>query len=56
MRQFTFSKGYVRARIALLRKIFSMMRRMLLNRELYRWTEAKLYQRKLNDYANREVA
>ena len=40
-----------------------MMRRMLLAGELYRWTEPKLYQRKLNDYAkkmrkgeNQEVA
>jgi transposase len=46
-------KGYGRARIALLRKVFSMMRRMLLAGEQYRWTEAKLYQRKLNDYAKK---
>jgi transposase len=56
-------KGYGRARIALIRKVFSMMRRMLLAGELYRWTESSLYQRKLKDYAkkimkegNREVA
>ena len=46
-------KGYGRARIALLRKVFSMMRRMLLAGELYRWTEVKLYEKKLNDYANK---
>ena len=56
-------KGYGRARIALLRKVFSMMRRMLLAGELYRWTEVQLYEKKLNDYEkkmkkgeNREVA
>jgi transposase len=56
-------KGYGRARVALLRKVFSIMRRMLLAGELYRWTETKLYEKKLNDYAkktkreeNREVA
>jgi transposase len=46
-------KGYGRARIALLRKVFSMMRRMLLARELYRWTEWKLYEKKLSDYAKK---
>jgi transposase len=56
-------KGYGRARIAVLRKIFSMTRRMLLTGETYRWTEVKLYEKKLNDYAkkikrreNQEVA
>ena len=56
-------RGYGRARIALLRKIFSMMRRMLLAKEVYRWTEQKLYERKLKDYEkkikkgdNQEVA
>ena len=62
-RELVARRGYGRARIALLRKIFSMMRRMLSNRELYRWTEAKLYEKKLKDYAkkmekgeNQEVA
>ena len=62
-RELVARKGYGRARIALLRKVFSMMRRMLLNRELYRWTEVKLYEKKLSDYAkkmgkgeNQEVA
>jgi len=56
-------KGYGRARIALLRKVFSVMRRMLLAGELYRWTEPKLYEGKLKDYVkktkkeeNQEVA
>jgi transposase len=56
-------KGYGRARIALLRKVFSIMRRMLLASEQYRWTELKLYEKKLSDYAkkmkrggNQEVA
>ena len=50
-RELVDRKGYGRARIALLRKIFSMMRRMLLSRELYRWIEPKLYEKKLSDYA-----
>jgi transposase len=52
-RELVARKGYGRARIALLRKVFSIMRRMLLARELYRWTEAKLYQKKLSDYARK---
>ena len=48
-------KGYGRARIALPRKVFSIMRRMLLARELYRWTEEKLYQKKLSDYARKTM-
>jgi transposase len=62
-RGLVFRRGYGRARIALLRKVFSMMRRMLLAGEPYRWTETKLYERKLKDYekrirdgGNREVA
>jgi transposase len=43
-------KGYGRARIALLRKTFSMMRRMLLSAEPYRWAEPTLYGQKLRDY------
>jgi hypothetical protein len=50
-RELVARKGYGRARIALLRKIFSLMRPMLLARELYRWTEPKLYEKKLSDYA-----
>ena len=46
-------KGHGRARIALLRKVFSMMRRMLLSGEVYRWTESTLYQKKLTDYAKK---
>jgi ABC-type uncharacterized transport system YnjBCD ATPase subunit len=42
---------YGRARIALLRKVFSIMRRMLLSGEPYRWLEPKLYEKKLSDYA-----
>jgi transposase len=50
-RELVVRKGCGRARIALLRKIFSMMRRMLLAHELYRWTESKLYAKKLSDFA-----
>jgi len=50
-RELVARKGYGRARIALLRKIFSIMRRMLLAGEPYRWLEAKLYEKKLSDYA-----
>ena len=50
-RELVARKGYGRARIALLRKIFSMMRRMLLAGEPYRWLEPKLYEKKLSDYA-----
>ena len=52
-RELAARKGYGRARIALLRKVFSIMRRMLLAGELYRWTETKLYEKKLTDYAKR---
>jgi hypothetical protein len=51
-RELVARKGYGRARIALLRKFFSMMRRMLLSHEAYRWAEPKLYERKLDEYAN----
>jgi ABC-type uncharacterized transport system YnjBCD ATPase subunit len=50
-RELVARKGYGRARIALLRKLFSMMRRMLLAGEPYRWVEPKLYETKLRDYA-----
>ncbi len=50
-RELSARKGFGRARIALLRKIFAMMRRMLLAGEPYRWIEPKLYERKLSHYA-----
>jgi transposase len=46
-------RGVGRARIAVLRKCFSMMRRMLLDKKVYRWVELPLYERKLKEY-NRE--
>ncbi len=49
-RELSHRKGYGRARIALLRKTFSMMRRMLLSGQPYRWAEATLYKKKLKDY------
>ncbi len=45
-----YRKGFGRARIALLRKTFSMMRRMLLSGQPYRWTEDRLYGQKLREY------
>ena len=38
-----------RARIAILRKTFGMMRRMLLSNTPYRWKEEELYQKKLKE-------
>ena len=49
-RQVVARRGYGRARIALLRKIFAIMRRMLLSQELYRWVEPTFYDKKLRDY------
>ncbi len=43
-------KGFGRARIALIRKIFSVMRRMLLGGEKYRGMEEDLYARKIRAY------
>ena len=43
-------KGYGRARIAVLRKTFAMMRRMLLNETEYKWKEQALFEGKLRDY------
>jgi transposase len=43
-------KGYGRARIAVLRKTFGMMRRMLLNETEYKWKEQTLFEGKLRDY------
>ncbi len=43
-------KGRGRARIAMIRKTFGMMRRMLLSQTPYRWIEPELYQRKIKVY------
>jgi len=43
-------KGYGRARIAVLRKTFGMMRRMLLDEKEYKWKEQALFEGKLRDY------
>ena len=43
-------RGYGRARIAVLRKVIGMMRRMLLSGTPYRGFEPALYERKLRDY------
>jgi transposase len=43
-------KGYGRARIALLRKILGVMRRMLLDGQKYRGIEKALYARKIRAY------
>jgi transposase len=50
-RDLSHRKGYGRARIALLRRVFGMMRRMLLSKSKYRWTEPRLYEAKLREYA-----
>jgi transposase len=49
-REMVQHKGYGRARIALLRKTFGIMRRMLLSNTPYRWREEVLYQSKLKDW------
>jgi len=49
-RELVQRKGYGRARIAILRKTFGMMRRMLLSNTEYRWKEESLYQSKLKDW------
>ena len=43
-------RGIGRGRIALIRKTVKIMRRMLIERELYRWTDAPFYQRKMEAY------
>lgn len=43
-------KGSGRARIALIRKLCGIMRRMLLDNEQYRWVDRKLYEKKLKEY------
>jgi transposase len=50
-RDLSCRKGYGRARIALLRKTFSAIRRMLLSGQPYRWLEPKLYEQKLRLYS-----
>ncbi len=52
--QLAARKGYGRARIAVLRKIFGVMRRMLLEGEQYRGIEQALYARKIRAY-EREI-
>jgi len=49
-RQLVERKRYGRARIAVLRRTFRMMRRMLLSNTPYRWKEDPLYQSKRKDY------
>jgi len=44
------SRGAGRARIALIRKVCGMMRRMLLTGECYRWMDNNLYEGKLRLY------
>jgi transposase len=43
-------KGKGRARIGVLRRVFGIMRRMLLKETEYRWLEPVLYKRKLREY------
>ena len=43
-------KGFGRARVAVLRRVFGIMRRMLLSNTPYRWLESALYEKKLRDY------
>ncbi len=43
-------RGAGRTRIAVLRRLFSIMRRMLLDNEVYRWKEDLNYNNKLVDY------
>jgi transposase len=46
----TESRGCGRARIALIRKVCSIMRRMLLAGEEFRWIEHRLFEKKLKEY------
>jgi transposase len=43
-------RGTGRARVALIRKLCGMMRRMLLSGEQYRWMDRRLYDKKLRHY------
>jgi hypothetical protein len=44
-------RGTGRARIAVIRKLCGMMRRMLISGEQYRWMDQGLYEKKLKQYA-----
>lgn len=55
-RELVARRGYGRARIAILRKTFGMMRRMLLSNTPYRWKEEVLYQKKLKDWTSNNGA
>ncbi|GAH00600.1 unnamed protein product, partial [marine sediment metagenome] len=48
----TKRRGAGRARIAVIRKICGVMRRMLLNREQYRWINTDNFERKLKKHEN----
>jgi len=43
-------KGFGRARVAVLRRVFGIMRRMLLSNTPYRWLEPVLYEKKMRAY------
>ena len=43
-------RGYGRARIALLRKVFAIMRRMLMDCTPYAWMELPLYSKKVQEW------
>jgi len=45
-------RGVGRARVAVIRKLCGMMRRMLLSGECYRWIDESLFERKLKKYEN----
>ena len=49
-RELREKRGTGRPRIAVIRKLCGMMRRMLLSGEQYRWVDAVLYQKKLRQY------
>ncbi|KPJ83318.1 MAG: hypothetical protein AMS17_17700 [Spirochaetes bacterium DG_61] len=48
--ELTEKRGAGRARIALIRKVCGVMRRMLLTGECYRWMDNELFERKLKNY------
>lgn len=49
-RELRDKRGSGRARIALIRKLCGIMRRMLLSGQQYRWIERDLYEKKLKRY------
>jgi hypothetical protein len=49
-RELREKRGTGRARIAVIRKLCGMMRRMLLSGEQYRWMDQRLYEKKLGQY------